>query len=561
VTSDERPVTPVEDLAERFWEGILELNPTTATFYGDDRYADRLDDPGPAGRARARALMERTAADARAIVEDGLSTEDRITRDMLLVIAELEIEQDDQAMHQLQVVDQMSGPQQTLPQLTQFQPADAPERLEAFMARLRAYPAFMAANTQNVLDGLASGLTAPRAVAERTIAQIERMLEVPIEAAIVPSMAKVASEADRERIRDAVREHVYPADAAFLEALRGDYLAATRADPGLWSAPNGEQLYRTLIRRWTTLDLDPEAVHRTGLDELDRIEAERRAIARAAGFGDDTAAYRAAQAADPANIPISKEALVARAADDIERAMAAAPGYFGTLPRARCEVRPVEPYKEKDAPFAYYYPPAPDGSRPGIYYANSYDLPSRKYSMLATTTYHEAAPGHHFQISLELENPNLGRFRRMGARMVGGAYVEGWGLYSERLADEMGLFRDDGERFGMLDAQAWRAARLVVDTGLHALRWPRQRSIDLLRTAGLTDTDAVIETDRYISWPGQALTYMTGQLEIRRLRAELAARDGSAFDVRAFHDALLGHGSLPLATLTRELPNWLATPV
>ncbi|MEX1170353.1 MAG: DUF885 domain-containing protein [Chloroflexota bacterium] len=561
MTSDQRASTPVDELAERFWEGILELNPTTATFYGDDRYADRLEDPGPDGRARARALMERTAAEAAAIAEDGLSTEDRITRDMLQVIAQLEIEQDDQSMHQLQVVDQMNGPQQTLPQLTQFQPVDAPERLEAFMARLHAYPAFMAANTQNLRDGLASGLTAPRIVAERTIAQIERMLGVPIDGAIVPSMAKVASEADREQIRDAVRHHVYPADAAFLETLKGDYLAATRDDPGIWSAPNGEQLYRTLIRRWTTLELDPQVVHQIGLDELERIEAERREIARTAGFGDDTTAYRAAQAADPANIPTSKEALVARATDDIERAMAAAPRYFGTLPRARCEVRPVEEYKEKDAAFAYYYPPAPDGSRPGIYYANGYDLPSRKYSALATTTYHEAAPGHHFQISLEMENPNLGRFRRMGARMVGGAYVEGWGLYSERLADEMGLFRDDGERFGMLDAQAWRAARLVVDTGLHAFRWPRQRSIDFLRKAGLTETDAVIETDRYISWPGQALTYMTGHLEIRRLRAELTVRDGSAFDLRAFHDAVLGHGSLPLATLTRELPNWLAAPV
>jgi uncharacterized protein (DUF885 family) len=561
VTSDQRASTPVDELAERFWEGILELNPTTATFYGDDRYADRLEDPGPDGRARARALMERTAAEAAAIPEDGLSTEDRITRDMLRVIAALEIEQDDQSMHQLQVVDQLNGPQQTLPQLTQFQPVDAPERVEAFIARLHAYPPFMAANTQNLRDGLASGLTAPRIVAERTIAQIERMLGVPIEAAIVPSMAQVANEADRERVRDAVRDHVYPADAAFLETLKGDYLAATRDDPGIWSAPNGEQIYRTLIRRWTTLELDPLAVHQIGLDELERIEGERREIARAAGFGDDTAAYRASQAADPANTPTSKEALVARATDDIERAMAVAPRWFGTLPRARCEVRPVEEYKEKDATFAYYYPPAPDGSRPGIYYANGYNLPSRRYSTLATTTYHEAAPGHHVQISLEMENPNLGRFRRMGARMVGGAYVEGWGLYSERLADEMGLFRDDGERFGMLDAQAWRAARLVVDTGLHALRWPRQRSIDFLRNAGLTDTGAVIETDRYIAWPGQALTYMTGQLELRRLRAELAARDGSAFDLRAFHDAVLGHGSLPLATLTRELPNWLATPV
>ena len=553
--------TPVNELADRFWESVLELNPTTATVYGDDRYADRLEDPGPEGRARARALMERTAAEATAIETDGLPTEDRITRDMLKVIAELQIEEDDQALHQLRVVDQMGGPQQLLPQLTQFQPADTPERLEAFVARLNAYPAFMAANAQLLRDGLASGLTAPRIVAERTIAQIERMLEVPIESAIVPSMVKVASEDDRERIRDAVRDLVYPADLAFLDTLRGDYLAATREDPGVWSAPNGEQLYRTAIRSWTTLDLDPEEVHRTGLEELEAIEAERRVIANAAGFGDDTAAYRASLDADPANTPDTKDELVARATEDIERAMAIAPRYFGVLPRADCDVRAVEEYKEKDAPFAYYYPPAPDGSRPGIYYANGYDLPSRKFTKLATTTYHEAAPGHHFQITLEMENPHLNTFRRLGARMVGGAYVEGWGLYSERLADEMGLFRDESERFGMLDAQAWRAARLVVDTGLHALRWPRQRSIDFLKGAGLSGTDAEIETDRYICWPGQALTYKIGQREIEKLRAELSARDGSAFDLRAFHDAVLGHGSLPLATLSRELPNWLAAPV
>jgi uncharacterized protein (DUF885 family) len=561
VTQPERADSPVNQLADRFWESILELNPTTATIYGDERYADRLEDPGPAGRARSRELMLRTAAEAAAIPTDGLPTEDRITRDMLTVIAELQIEEDDQALHQLRVVDQMSGPQQVLPQMTQFQPVDTPERLEAFIARLHAYPAYMAANAQILRDGLASGLTAPRIVAERTIAQIERMLAVPIESALIPSMVKAADEADRERIREIVRDEVLPADAAFVEVLRGDYLAATREEPGLWSAPNGEQLYRTAIRGWTTLELDPAAVHRIGLEELESIEDERRAIARAEGFGDDTAAYRAHLDADPANQPASKDALVERASEDIERALAVAPRYFGVLPKAPCDVRPVEEYKEKDAPFAYYYPPSPDGSRPGIYYANGYDLPSRKFTRLATTTYHEAAPGHHFQISLEMENDWLITFRRLGARMVGGAYVEGWGLYAERLADEMGLFRDEAERFGMLDAQAWRAARLVVDTGLHALRWPRQRSIDVLRQAGLSETDAVIETDRYICWPGQALTYKIGQREIARLRAELTARDGSAFDLRAFHDAVLGHGSLPLATLARELPNWLATPV
>ena len=560
MTNSDESSSRVDALSDRFWEAILELNPVTATVYGDERYDDRLDDPGPEGRAATRSLMERTLAEVEAIPADDLPTEERITRDMLRVVAELGIEEDDQHIHQLRVVDQMSGPQQTLPQLTSFQTADTPARLDAFLARIHAYRDYMAANTGILREGMASGLTAPRIVAERTIAQIERMLEVPIESAIVPSMIKVASDADRERVRDAIRDVAYPADAGFLQVLRDEYLPLTREEPGLWSAPNGEALYRTAIRSWTTLELDPEEVHRIGLEELDEIEEERRAISRAAGFGDDTDAYRRSIEADPANLPHSKDELVARATEDIERGLAAAPRFFGVLPRTGVGVRPVEEFKEKDAPFAYYYPPTADGSRQGIYYANGYDLPSRTYTKLATTTYHEAVPGHHFQITLEMENPNLNTFRRLGSRMVGAAFVEGWGLYSERLADEMGLFRSEGERFGMLDAQAWRAARLVVDTGMHALRWSRQQSIDLLKRIGLSETDAVIETDRYICWPGQALTYKIGQREIERLRAELTERDGGGFDIRTFHDAVLGHGSLPLATFARELPAWVVAP-
>jgi uncharacterized protein (DUF885 family) len=557
----DRPLSPVDELSDRFWEGILELNPTTATFYGDDRYATRLEDPSPAGRAKTRELMERTAREAAAIPVEGLSTEDRITRDMLQVIGELNVEEDDQGLHQLRVVDQMGGPQQLLPQLTAFQPVDTPERLEAFIERLQAYPAFMQANADILREALGTGLTAPSIVTERTIAQLERMLSIPIESAIVPGSIQGASDADRERIRDIVRDVVYPADANFLETLRGEYRHASREEPGIWSAPNGEQIYRTAIRSWTTLEMDPREIHEIGLQELEAIEGERREIARAAGFGDDTAGYRASLDVLEGNTPGTKDELVARAREDIERAMAEAPKYFGRLPRAGCDVRAVEEYKEKDAPFAYYYPPAADGSRDGIYYANGYDLPSRKYTKLASTTYHEAAPGHHFQITLEMENDTLNTFRRLGSRMVGGAYVEGWGLYSERLADEMGLYRSEAERFGMLDGQAWRAARLVVDTGLHALRWERQRSIDFLRNdAGLSETDAVIETDRYICWPGQALTYKLGQRVIEKLRREITARDGSAFDLREFHDQVLGHGSLPLATLERELPTWVATP-
>jgi len=550
----------IDQIADAFWERYLELSPLSATVYGDKRYDDRLPDPGPAGRAKAREWAVDMIAAADRTSDEGLSVEQRITRDMLRVIGELVITEDDHRLDTLQVVDQMGGPQTLLPQMTQFQSADTPLDFDNFVSRLHAYPTYMAANVALLREAEASGLTAPRIVAERTIAQLERMLAIPIDQAIVPSMVRVSEEDDREAIRRIVAEEVYPADRAFLDALKGSYFAKTRTEPGLWSAPNGEELYRSEIRKWTTLDLDAREIHDSGVAELDEIEAERRRISNAAGFGDDTRAYRASLMADPTNIPPTRESLILRAEEDIERATAAMPKVVRKTPVAACRVIPVEEYKEQDAPFAYYYPPSEDGSRPGTYYVNCYDLKTRTYSKLASTTYHEATPGHHFQIALEGENTALNRFRRFGSRLAGAAYAEGWGLYSERLADELGLYRNEAERFAMLDAQAWRAARLIVDTGLHALRWTRQQSIDQLLDAGLTETDAVIETDRYISNPGQALAYKTGQREIERLRREIAARDGADFDLREFHDQLLGHGSLPLATLARELPNWVATP-
>ena len=556
------PDTAVNVIADRFWEGLLRESPTTATAYGDERYDDLLDDPSPAGRAAARALRERTLAEIAELSPDGLPVEERITRDMMQVVCELGIELADARMDLLAAVDQMSGPQTILPQMVQFQRADTPERLDRLVARLEAYGPFMDAYVGLLAEGRASGLTAPRIAVDRTIAQTERLLAIPAdESPIVQSAQLADGDADgRAQLAAAVEAHVRPALARYLEALGGDYLAAARVDPGLWSAPNGDALYRLAVRSWTTLELDPAEVHQVGLDELAEIDAERRAIASAAGFGGDIDAYRRHLQADPANVAPTSDALVARAREDIERALAAAPAWFGRLPVAACDIRPVDAFMEKDAPFAYYYPPAIDGSRPGIYYVNTYDLEHRYFSSLGTTTYHEAVPGHHFQIALEMEHPDLPAFRRLGSRLVGGAYAEGWGLYSERLADEMGLFRNEDERFGMLTAQAWRAARLIVDTGIHALRRDRAWGVRTLLDAGLTETDASIETDRYITWPGQALTYKIGQREIERLRRELTARDGSAFDVRAFHDEVLGHGSLPLATLARELPTWLTVP-
>jgi uncharacterized protein (DUF885 family) len=558
----------VEALADRFWNGLLELSPITATVLGYERGADRLDDPGPEGREKSRRLYSETlvaadeievraAAGPGADGAPGLPVEEAITLDILRVVCRTELEQLDQRIDRLKAVDQMDGPQTLMPLLATFQRMDTPERFEAFLARMDDYPRFMAAVSEVAREGLASGLTAARIVTGRVISQLERMLAVPAEESPIAVAATPPTPGDRDRLIAAIRQSIQPADRAFLETLSGPYLQASRDEPGLWSAPDGEALYRTQVRAWTSLDLDPADLHRIGLEELASIEGERREISRSVGLADDTKAARARFESGPGAAPSTAAELLDHARGQIERALAESPRYFGRLPRSAVEVRAVEPFKEADSPSAFYYPPAVDGSRPGVYYVNTYDLPSRTYMGLASTSFHEAVPGHHFQIALQNEMEELNAFRRHGARMAGMAYVEGWGLYSERLADEMGLYLSPAERFGMLDGQAWRAARLVVDTGIHAFRWTRQRSIAQLLEAGLSDTDATIETDRYICLPGQALSYKVGQREIERLRRESAARLGPAFDLREFHDAVLGHGTLPLATLARELPAWL----
>ena len=250
--------------------------------------------------------------------------------------------------------------------------------------------------------------------------------------------------------------------------------------------------------------------------------------------------------------------MVVMARELVARAEAEAPGWFGRLPREGCEVVAVEPHAEQESPPAFYMMPSADGSRKGMYFINTYDPASRHLHRMAGIAFHEAVPGHHFQLAIEQELEGLPDFRLFGARMAAGSFIEGWGLYTEELADEMGLYHTPLERFGALELDAWRAARLVVDTGIHAFGWTRQQSIDLLvERAGLSRLEAETETDRYIGWPGQALTYYVGKREILSLRAQLEARDGDRFDHRAFHDQVIGHGSLPLAVLREQLPGWV----
>jgi uncharacterized protein (DUF885 family) len=548
MTESERAAS---SLVDRYWEQLLETDPMIGTMVGDERYDDRLPDPSEAGRA-ARETLHRGALDELALIDRALPDEElRTTLDMLEAISLRELASLDHRLDRLLAASHLWGPGGLLAELGSLQRADTPERLDLYVGRLRATTAFYDAIGDVLDDGVAAGVTAPRVVAERAIGQVERLLSLdPAESPAVQPVPE--DDADgRERVVQVLRETVMPALSGYLDALR-EYLPDATETIGLSALPGGDAMYEAEILSWTTLPLEARKVHDLGLEDLEKIQEERRLIAERLGHPDVESAIAELNASGR-NTAESRAALVALAEDQVRRGWDAAPGFFGRRPHENCEVRPVEEFREADMPFAFYQPPSEDGSRPGVYYVNAYDLPTRPLHHMATTTYHEANPGHHFQIAIEQELGDRPALRRFGGLMAGSAFCEGWGLYSERLADEMGLFLDDVERLGMLDAQAHRAARLIVDTGIHAFDWTRDAAIEKLQEAGVPHTDAVIETDRYITLPGQALTYKIGQFEIEHQRAEAAKRDGAAFSLSDFHDRLLGLGSIPLSALRREL--------
>jgi uncharacterized protein (DUF885 family) len=539
-------------LADRYWEGLLETEPLLGTQVGDERYDDRLPDPSEAGIA-AREALHRSALDELALLDrdvDDLGL--RTTLDTLEAIADRSLAEIEHRLDRLQVVSHFWGPSQLIGELGSIQRADTPERLERYLARLRAVPAFYDAVAEVARTGIRTGVTAPRVVVERTVAQVERLLATPVDES--PALMNLSPDDPdaRQAVVDVLREFSLPALASFVEVLRGEYLPKATETIGLSALPGGDAMYEAEILSWTTLPLSAQHVHDLGLEDLEKIQEERRASAETLGASDPAAAL-AKLAETGRNSIETKDELKALAEDQVRRGWDAAPAFFGRLPRENCEVRVVEEYREADMAFAFYQPASEDGSRPGIYYVNGYELSDRPRHHLATTTYHEANPGHHFQIAIEQEMGDRPALRRFGGLLAGSSFAEGWGLYSERLADEMGLFVDEAERLGMLDAQAHRAARLIVDTGIHAFGWPRERAIEQLEDAGVPHTDAVIETDRYITLPGQALSYKIGQFEIERQRAEAAKRLGDAFSLAEFHDRLLALGSLPLPALRREL--------
>ena len=553
------PNLSVNELADRFFEGLLERDPLWATILGDERWDDRLPDIGAEGRAADQAAYRETLAEAQAIPADGLEVEQVITRDLLILICENFIEAHRQKQYQL-AVDHMSGPQTWPAEVAQYQRADTPERLDKLLARYEAFTRTIEQYVETLSEGVRDKRTAAAVPVRRAIEQIERMLATPVEEAPSVTQARV-DDRGRDRLIEGTRDHVYPALQTLRDYLAEQYEQHARKEPGIHATPDGLEAYQLAIRLNTTVEATPDEVHEFGMSDLEGIEAEKDEIARRLGHADRFALSKALLE-DPDNHTDDPAAIVRMAQSQTDRAYEAAPRYFGRLPSANCVVKPVEAFREQESPPAFYMPPSLDGSRQGQYYINTYQPSERQLHKIAAITFHEATPGHHFQIGIEMELEGLPKFRTLGARLAGVAYVEGWGLYTERLADEMGLYASEAERLGMLEAQSFRAARLVVDSGLHAMRWDRDKAIEFMRERGsLPPVDAAIEVDRYTVWPGQALAYKVGQRVIERARAGVAERMGDRFDLRAFHDEVLAHGSLPLNTLLREIPGWVEAAV
>jgi uncharacterized protein (DUF885 family) len=529
----------LRELCDDYWEASLRNNPTWATYLGDFRYNDRLSDLSDAGRSRRRAEAEGFLERLKGIALAELPEGDRVTADILRLQLELSIEEPGHKLWQW-AVDPLSGPQAEFPQIMNYHPLDDEARL---VARFRAFPAHIDQYLDNLRAGGREERTAMRPAVERVIGQLRGLLAVPPEAS--PFAARPA-------FIPAAREAVYPAFRKMLEYLEGEYLPKSRErDVGIWALPGGAEAYGFLIRQHVSAGAAPEEIHRVGLEELRQIHEEMRQIA-----GDDVRAFSERLKKDLRSFYSTGEEILEGARRELDRAAAALPKVFRRLPRAGCEVKAIETYREKDAPGAYYYPPDEKLTRKGIFYANTYEPGTRPRFTMPALAFHEAVPGHHLQITLAMEMGDLPKFRRHAGFT---AFVEGWALYAERLADEMGLYEDDLARFGMLTYQAWRAARLVVDTGIHALRWTREQAIGFfVENVALSEGEVVTEIDRYIVWPGQALAYTMGQREILALRAEARKARGARFDLGEFHDALLRNGALPLPTLRRLVREWIA---
>jgi uncharacterized protein (DUF885 family) len=559
----------LDALAGAYWEAALEGDPVMATVVGDRRFDDRMPDPTPEGAAAQRRRLAALLAELETVgPAQALPPDASVTWSALRACLDADISSLDSGLRDWNV-DSLEGVPAGLLMIPDFQRVDTPAAGDTLLARWRAMAAFVDLHARTLRDSLAQGRVAATPTVDRDIDLLDGLLAEPVDRwpLVATPLASAASAgaawppAERDRFGAALRAvadaEIRPALVRLRTLLADEIRPAARpaTAPGMGRVHGGLDGYRRLIRVHTSLDLAPDALHATGLAEIARIDAELEALAGRVLGTRGLAAAIARLRDDPALGFSSRDEVFASAVAGLARAQDASPAWFGRLPKAPCEVVAMGPHEEEHGTIAYYREPAADGSRPGQYYINLSHPETRRRYEAEALAYHEAVPGHHLQIAMAQELEGLPDFRRhLGTT----AYIEGWGLYTERLADEMGLYSGDLDRLGVLSFDAWRAARLVVDTGMHALGWTRDRAITFMAEhTALAANNIANEIDRYIGMPGQALAYKTGQLEMLRLRASAEDRLGTDFDIRGFHDVLLGSGAVPLATMAELVDGWV----
>jgi len=552
----------LKQLIAQEWEFEMRESPEFASVVGDYRYNDQWSDASLAHVAVQRAALQEWLGKFEAVDTTGFPEQEKLNQQLMVRNLKERIEAIDLKLY-LMPIDQFGGIHLGLANLVTVLPFDSTKHYDDYLARLHKLPVVIDQTIEVLQEGEKEKMEPPAYLLEKTVTQCDAIatpagVENPF-GQPVAHFPTAVSPADQKRLHEAivaaVDTEVRPAYRKLQKFLASEYAKNGRKDEGIWALPNGDALYRFYVRQQTTTNFDPETIHQLGLKEVARIQTEQLAIAKKLGFS-DLKTFQASLKTNPKLVPSSRAQILEIYRRFIAQMEPELPKYFGLLPKTKLEVKPVEEYREKDAAAAQYYEGTPDGSRPGMVMVNTGDYPHRSTPEMESTAYHEGVPGHHMQISIAQNLAELPRFRQEGGY---NAYVEGWALYAERLGKDMGFYQDPYSDYGRLEGEMLRAARLVLDTGVHYKHWTRQQMVDFFHQYTSEDEpDVQAETDRYIAAPGQALGYMLGQLEILKLRREAQEQLGGKYDVRAFHDEILNGGALPLDVLDQRVSGWIA---
>jgi uncharacterized protein (DUF885 family) len=561
-TTANEPTRRLHELFATAFEEGTRRAPEWATRRGDHRYGDRLSDASPEAQAEWDASIRRFQAHAQAIPEAALSPSDRISRELFIEAQQRQIEQAAFAGWRTMSLRALGGPHTQMADLLSVSPVSRAELVDKTLLRMAAYPRRIDQEIANLRRGMAAGWVPPREVLQRVLAQLDAQLKGDIDnGPFFGSFKRLSPQipaAERERLqaaaREAIQRHILPAQQRLRDFVASEYLPRAPASGAMSAYPEGRAVYAMLVRHNTTTSLTPQQIHDIGLRELRRLRAEMDAVRVETKFQGDWAAFVNFMNTDPRFFHASPAELLAGYREIAKRLDAEVPRLFAELPRAPYGVSPMPAHMGARA--EYYNGPALDGSRGGTFFADVLSFRSKPKWAMETLVAHEAVPGHHMQVARATELRNLPDFRRSGFGYT--AFSEGWALYAETLGFELGLYTDPYSRYGHLQWQAFRAARLVVDTGIHALGWSRQQAIDyMVENTGVGRAFVESEVDRYTSQPGQALAYMIGKLKIDELRDRGRARLGARFDIRQFHNAVLDQGALSLPVLERVIDAWI----